>query len=168
MIEEQSWMSWQLGKEREGGMETEKLSSHLAQNRPHNKSLMEQYTVLLGLDSPNHVVSSLLLAPKRRRAIGESHLYLNMCILINMSKVFFNWFYKETASSSILPQFIVTNLTSWIHSLSLSCFCSFTHLLYIWHLPSNIKTVCITPHSQKKPQTIHTLLPISFHPVPSI
>lgn len=89
MIEEQSWMSWQLGREREEGMETEKLSSHLAQNRRHNKSLTEQYTVLLGLDSPNHVVSSLLLAPKRRRAIGDSHLYLNMCILRNMSKVFF-------------------------------------------------------------------------------
>lgn len=84
MIEEQSRMRRQLGKDREGGMEREKLSSRLAQNTENTARVERSIRPSVGgLDSPNHVAFSLLLGPKRRRREEEeSHIYLHMCTSI--------------------------------------------------------------------------------------
>lgn len=107
MIGEPSRMSLQPGKEREGGMEMEKLSSHLAQNRLHNKSRTEHDTVWQdgGLDSPNHVVSSLLLTPKSRRVIREGHLYLHAHRSMRTVSFLLVCYHEQITSFSILPQF---------------------------------------------------------------
>lgn len=66
----------QLGEEREGGIETEKLS-HLTKKKKQKRGRQS----FEGENSPNHVVSPLVLGPKRSR----SHWYINMCRLRSTS-----------------------------------------------------------------------------------
>ena len=103
MIEEPSRMRRQLGKDREGGMEREKLSSRLAQNTAYTARVKRSVRLSVGgLDSPNHVAFSLLLGPKRRRREEEeSHIYLHMS-----TSVLHLWFKKKKKRNS---QFLNTS-----------------------------------------------------------
>lgn len=74
MIGEESRTSRQLENDTGGRMEREKLVfTACTKHKEHDQSwLTEYYSVQRGTDSPNHVVSSTFLGPKRRRrAIGE-------------------------------------------------------------------------------------------------
>lgn len=61
-------------------------------HKEHDQSwLTEYYSVQRGTDSPNHVVSSTFLGPKRRRrAIGEQEPLCHMCKLRSIRFFFFS------------------------------------------------------------------------------
>lgn len=155
MIEEQSRMSRQLGKDREGGMETEKLSSRLAQNRLHNKSLTEHYTVQRGLDSPNHVCLFTSSGTKEKEsdwwepplpAHTQKHehsiLFLVLWTNSSVPQYFLN-LQLHTRLDRRLLTFILMFLL--FHTLTLLLTLTYIHLLS--------KALCITQHSQNNPLT---------------
>lgn len=74
-----------------------------------------------GLDSPDHDVSSRLLAAERP---DESHLYLHI-LKEREHRVLHPALYEQTTRSSTLPQFTAARLPRY--TLSLSCFCTLTH-----------------------------------------
>lgn len=125
MIEEQSRTSQQLGKVREGGMETEKLSSRLAQNTK-NTTRADEQSVLgpgAGFDLPNHVVSSLRLTPKRRRVISEEHLEH---VHTQKQRVFL---YRSCYSQFLSTSLLYKTILALIEGKLLSFSCTVTHLL---------------------------------------
>lgn len=75
--EQDGQTAWERRRRRNGNRE---VSSHKTQRTQPGStngaldSLAAGGCVGGALDSPNHVDSSLLLEPNRRRAVGESHL----------------------------------------------------------------------------------------------